>query len=100
MRIVQLNCYFLREVLPVFILLAKPPDDVLEGTGYEKILLQQPEFLPAFGIVIRIEDFGDGLAVIFLADGFFVSSMIEACKSNSSEARDSHSRRKLTVFVP
>ena len=77
MGIVQLNGDFLRKIGPILVISAESTDDILQGTGNEEILLDQAKLLAAFGLVIGIENLGNGLAEIFLPYSFLITSVVE-----------------------
>ena len=64
-RVVELNDDLFGEILPSFVVLAETAEDVVQRAGNEEVLLHEAQFLAALGLVIGIEDLGDGLDGVF-----------------------------------
>ena len=79
-RVVELDGNLLGERLPVRIVLTEAADDVLERAGDEEILLDQSQLLAALGLVIRIENLGNGLTDILVTDSLVVATAVEGLK--------------------
>src|SRR6476646_3429861 len=77
MGVVQLRRPAVREALQRLSSRQLQANHVLQGTGDEKVLLLQPELLARLGLVVRIEDLGDGLGRDLLLDGAVVIADIE-----------------------
>ena len=75
--VVELDGDFIREIVPVVVAPTEASDDILERAGYEEILLDQAEFLAAFGLIIRVEDLGNGLAGVLVTHCFVVAAAVE-----------------------
>ena len=62
-RVVELDRDLVGKVVPrIAGLLAVAPDDVAQRAGDEEILLHEAQLLAVLGLVVRVEDLGDGLA--------------------------------------
>ncbi len=52
-------------------------EDIAQGAGDKKVLLDEAEFLAGLGLVIRVKDLGDGFAAGFFGECLAVTAAVE-----------------------
>ncbi len=77
MGVVELDGDFVGEGAPIRVVFAEAADDVAQGAGDEEILLHEAKFFAVLGFVVRVKNFRDGLAVIFIVNSFLVAAAVE-----------------------
>ena len=77
MRVVELNGPVLRELVEPLAPHQVQPDHVLQRAGDEEILLRQTQALSRIGLVVRIQNLGDGFRNRLFVDGAVVVASVE-----------------------
>ncbi len=78
MGVVQVDRHLVGKIVPgILRVLAVAADDVAQRAGNEEILLDQAQFLPVVGLVIRVKDLGDRLAHHLFAHRLDIASAVE-----------------------
>ena len=77
MCVVQLDCDLGGKFPERTVILLESADDVADGTGYQKVLLNQAQFLAGNYGIGGIEHLGDSFGLDLLLDGFEIVAVIK-----------------------
>ena len=85
MGIIQLEGYFLRQIMQIVVVLFEFCDCFLDTCRNEEILLFQTKLFTCIMVIIRVQNLYDILSQVFLFNGFMIFSLVKQIQTEISD---------------